>query len=907
MTADLEKAHVATLAFLAKAEAHKAQGEYPLALADLKSALAIDRTNQDVVTAMRDLLVLSAKKSAEQTATTTSALLTALNSKEEKEAVDAAQRLASLSADSGAAARLLQDGALEAVMTKLLQVARTSGKSEALQSGLLRVLRQLSRDPPAAVRALVLLTEGSVDALLGDDPNDLTALPVVDLLASTVLLASTADAANVTDFPIVQARGIAAALTRRLRTSENDKLRVATFGALIKTIANEAIGMGLIQAHGSALFDLVLDPNENIKGLVPAALVRIFEQVVTEGNRKAVREACATEITRCIDSSSPKTKTKGLLALSAVMQANDEYGSAIFAVPGLLESVVDCVESDAPSTQLALLEVLSNACTQKTNRDLVSAHCMSFLNDMAKSRDVRLSSAASVTLTKLVASNTDLSQTVDVNAMASVDAFIAVLADTKVDTQSHLRAMEGLAYLSIQPRVKDHLTSHPTFLPTSVRYMQSDRGLAFGFLTVLASITGFRRKLSQEEEQVKNLRKMAKDTSVTDDPDAELDTDARVMVRGIKVVQHGCVPAMFALVKKGENASPRIQDLVAQILCSLATNRKLHSVLVQQGAARGLVELARSTDQSTASEEGARLAAHAIAKIAITVNPNHAFQSNLAADLVRPLLSLLTTQHTSSSSSSTTPLAKPSQPVTNQLAQFEALMALTNLGSMNDDIRARIVHAGGIRAFEELLFADHDMVRRAAAEAICNMMFDPTVFAAYAGDATAVAQVGASAGAFKILLALADAEDFATRRAAAGAIAILSSSPTACRRIVAETFGANAPGDRDGKTTSTAVVTRRDAVSPGPTITRGVQIVVGLLAPPSAASGLSREEASEIHHRGVECVKNLAAVEKGMAEIMVAAGALDGLKRLARDENTAVARGAVEALAAVAAWRIDVL
>ncbi|CAN0229300.1 unnamed protein product, partial [Scytosiphon promiscuus] len=58
------------------------------------------------------------------------------------------------------------------------------------------------------------------------------------------------------------------------------------------------------------------------------------------------------------------------------------------------------------------------------------------------------------------------------------------------------------------------------------------------------------------------------------------------------------------------------------------------------------------------------------------------------------------------------------------LQQFEGLMALTNLASL-DNVKSRIVAEKGISCFQYLQFSDHELVRRASTEALCNLLPHP--------------------------------------------------------------------------------------------------------------------------------------------------------------------------------------
>lgn len=61
------------------------------------------------------------------------------------------------------------------------------------------------------------------------------------------------------------------------------------------------------------------------------------------------------------------------------------------------------------------------------------------------------------------------------------------------------------------------------------------------------------------------------------------------------------------------------------------------------------------------------------------------------------------------------------------LQQFEALMAITNLASTSDETKDRIVAEKGISTLSYAMFSDHEMVRRAGTEALCNLVPHPAM------------------------------------------------------------------------------------------------------------------------------------------------------------------------------------
>lgn len=56
------------------------------------------------------------------------------------------------------------------------------------------------------------------------------------------------------------------------------------------------------------------------------------------------------------------------------------------------------------------------------------------------------------------------------------------------------------------------------------------------------------------------------------------------------------------------------------------------------------------------------------------------------------------------------------------LENFEALMALTNLAGVGENVRKRILKEDGFANIENYLYEEHVMLRRAATECMCNLV-----------------------------------------------------------------------------------------------------------------------------------------------------------------------------------------
>ncbi|KAJ3151196.1 Protein unc-45 A [Geranomyces michiganensis] len=927
---------------LAESAAHAGAKRYNLALASLKTALALDKADPETLAALRALVQQATQHaSTNAAAQTPAALLLAATcagggmKAGERGATDttadASCKLAMLSAgDTAVCSTLLAEGAVEKLLPALLGSAEP-GDRPALCKVLTNIL---ASQPSAAISMLPFFTAENLNTLFTAvaDRESLTR-QCLDLIA-TVVHRSAQDSTSNSLPLLTNASAVLDVLVAHLTPQRPPAVRAAAFGCLIRAIASEPLALALVKnvTAATALIALVADSDSAVRSLVPAAFLRIFEQVQkTPANRAAVQAALGSHISECVaDTASQKGKrrTLGILALAALFQADGACAAALFDA-NMLDVVLRDVERNehdagpaAQDTRLAFLELLSAACGEKQSRTLIGAQCGPFLTRIVNNKtNAQQATVAAVTLTKLQVADPAFAKTSAgitlADSIAMADVFIATLLapnNASLSAPDGLRAAatEGLAYLSLRPRIKAHIAAHPTFLKHVLAPSNGQhKPITFGLATVLANLTDFRRKLTQEERNVRDLRRMAKadegagsrsniknlsdiHNDDDDDEDDPLDDDDAVKARGVAIAQSGAVPAMLA--QGDEPASARVRAAVARTLCSLACNERLRGLLIQQRAVRGLLELTRSRHSEDESAT-TRFAAHALAKIAITADPNVAFRGDLATELVRPLLELLREDNHGNNTINSMSSFAPSS-----LVRFEALLALTNLASF-PPARERIAHAYGVPLFEAHLFADHPLLRRAATEAICNMVFENGVFEAYVGG-KASNRVGGGAAAFRMLLALADAEDFETRRAAAGAIAVLTVAPAVCARIAAERFdnaaAAAAGGDDDE---------RNKAARGG--VPRGIEIVIGLLDPPIAAAGLASaatavQQAGELQHRGVECVKNMCNAGKEIAELMVAAGARKAVERLAAARGQQVAQvvreGAADALAAMRQW-----
>jgi hypothetical protein len=516
-------------------------------------------------------------------------------------------------------------------------------------------------------------------------------------------------------------------------------------------------------------------------------------------------------ISKWLDSTEKQDRLCAHAALSALFQADGEVATGILLSGSVLREALDCVEFESDDVQLAVVEMLSQACSFKKCRAAIASmpEAQTYLSGLTASKDERLKTTASVALTKMMI---DGKAGTDEPGNQGKDTRLAQLfqdhvLDAEGDYGLRATAIEGLAYASLKPAIKEMVARHPSLLKAMFKIandMEKNNGMMqYGIAVILSNITTYQKKLSEQDQQVLRLRQMAGEAAnVESDP---LDADDCVAKRNKKALDAGVVPVLNIIARA---ASQAIRQLVAQVFLNLATDQTNRGVIVQLGGTKALISLTANN-----SEEGAALASQALAKIAITMDPRVAFPNERAADLVRPFLTLCQAE--------------------NELRQFEALMALTNLVSVYNDIRTRLDEAKGVRVLENMQFSDNVMVRRAATECLCNMMFCESVYDLYSDPERATNRI-------KIMVALSDVEDFATRRAASGALAILSTSESVCHMIADQS--------------------------------RGIEVLCDLL----------RDRSPELHHRGAEICKNMASTGRELAQRLVTGGAYELMTELVK-------------------------
>lgn len=503
---------------------------------------------------------------------------------------------------------------------------------------------------------------------------------------------------------------------------------------------------------------------------------------------------------------------------AAIFPLVPQVASQLFLAGGFVEGLVEMLQARPVEVEAAALEMLSCACVEKTCRTAIATHCSPYLESLLRSNSPGKSTAA-IVLAKVKYGTAEPGKAGEQQEM---DELAGVFKEfmLKGDTESMDSSVEGLAYTSLKGSVKSTLIKDPKVVKGLINTLQSAAGkptVMFGALTVVANLTAYPPTLTEEQQKVAQLKNYAEAKGGSKPGLEPEDAEDRVTARCKALIDANLIPALVTCSKK---ITPNAIFIISNILLSLSKHQKHRGTIASQGAVRLCLQFFSSTSGDSELDRTIKqTSAHALARILVSVNPSHVFSSALTISTpVRPLFTLFDNF----------------EDRTDLLPVFETLLALTNLASAEDSVRQLIIRMGWTK-IEELLLSQNAMIQRATVELICNLMASPQGVALYADGSKA------ADNRLHILLALADSEDFATRRAAGGALAMLTEWDMACKALV----------ERES----------------------GVKVVLELVA----------EESEEMRHRGVVILRNLVFCEGGWAKKVKEEGAEEVLTRVLRE------------------------
>lgn len=438
-----------------------------------------------------------------------------------------------------------------------------------------------------------------------------------------------------------------------------------------------------------------------------------------------------------------ESKVRVIVAITALLRGPLDVGNAVVGREGIMEMILVMAGTEDDLQQKVACECIISAASKADKAKAIISQGVDILKGLYKSSNPGIKVRALVGLCKLGSSggnDASIKPFAEGSTLKLAEACRRYLIHPGQDLDLRKWAAEGLSYLTLDAEVKEKLIEDKVALKSLVELAKSgDQSVLYGVVTTLVNLCNAYEKQEIIPEMVE-LAKFAKhhipEEHEFDDPDF---VTKRIVILGEEHV----TSALVALSKTESNNS---KELIARVFNAMCGEQELRGVVVSEGASKVLLNLSLE-----GTDKGKRHAAQALARIAITMNPEVAFPGQRMLEVIRPLINLL-------------------HPDCTGLENFEALMALCNIAHINETARLRIIKDGGLPKIDNYLYEDHTMLKRAAVQVLTNMSISPEVLTIMEGQNDRV----------KFMLLLCGEEDLETQLAAAGCLAILTSNSRKC-------------------------------------------------------------------------------------------------------------------------------
>ncbi|CAJ0571281.1 unnamed protein product, partial [Mesorhabditis spiculigera] len=311
-------------------------------------------------------------------------------------------------------------------------------------------------------------------------------------------------------------------------------------------------------------------------------------------------------------------------------------------------------------------------------------------------------------------------------------------------------ACEGLSYLSLDADVKEWIVEDPLLLKAMLILAKNAGPLCvFTLGAIYVNLTNSYDK-PEVDDKMKELAKFSKHHVPEAHP---YDAEKYVVERVKALVDEGAISACVAIHKTESKAA---MELLARALLAFAQQEKLRGRIISEGGTPLCLHLYKN-----ATPEGQIKAAHCLAKLGAKSDPNICFPGQRSYEVVKPLVELL-------------------HPDIEGKPNYDALITLTNLASVSDSVRKRIIKERAVPKIEEYWFmTDHPHLRAAAAELLINLLFLEEFY-------NDTVRPGTDRLKLWVLYCGEEDDDYRLARASSGGFAILTEDEGACKRIMTE-------------------------------------------------------------------------------------------------------------------------
>lgn len=488
-----------------------------------------------------------------------------------------------------------------------------------------------------------------------------------------------------------------------------------------------------------------LPMTDNTQLIASVLLNKLYDDLRCDPERDNFRDICDEYIKGKFDPKDMDKNIHAINALSGLLQGPFDVGNILVGRQGVMEMMVALCGSEREVDQMVAVEALIHSSTKMSRASFIITNGVSLLKDIyKKTKNEKIKIRALVGLCKLGSAGGDdysMRQFAEGSTEKLAKQCRKWLCNPSIDVRTRKWAIEGLAYLTNDADVKDDFVEDEAAMKAMFELAKSkDKTILYSVACTLVNCTNSYEKKDIMPELVQ-LAKFSKQHVPEQHPKDKKDF---IEKRVKKMLKAGVISALTVMVKADNFIlTDQTKEMLARVFISLAEDPKDRGIIVAQGGGKALIPLALE-----GSDAGKVKASHALAKIASVSNPEIAFPGERIYEVVRPLVSLLGTDK-------------------DGMQNFEALMSLTNLAGLNDKLRKKILKEKALPEIENYMFEEHDQIRQAATECMCNLVTCKEVQERYLEDGN---------DKLKLLVLLCSEEDEKLQRAASGAIAMLTAA-----------------------------------------------------------------------------------------------------------------------------------
>ncbi|TDH12715.1 hypothetical protein EPR50_G00049760 [Perca flavescens] len=488
-----------------------------------------------------------------------------------------------------------------------------------------------------------------------------------------------------------------------------------------------------------------LPMTENTQLIASVLLDKLYDDLMCDPERNNFRDICDEYIKSKIDPNDMDKTIHAINTISGLLQGPFDVGNALVGRQGIMEMMVALCASEREVDQMVAVEALIHSSSKMSRASFIITNGVSLLKDIyKKTKNEKIKIRALVGLCKLGSAGGDdyaLRQFAEGSTEKLAKQCRKWLCNPQIDTKTRKWAIEGLAYLTNDADVKDDFVEDEPALKAMFELAKStDKTIIYAVACTLVNCTNSYEKKEIMPELVQ-LAKFSKQHVPEQHPKDKKDfIDKRVK----RLLKAGITSALAVMVKADSTIlTNQTKEMLARVFLALSQDPKDRGIIVAQGGGKALIPLALE-----GTEIGKTRASHALAKIAAISNPEIAFPGERVYEVVRPLVSLLQTDK-------------------DGMQNYEALRGLTNLAGFSDKLRVKILKEKALPEIENYMFEDHDQIRQAATECMCNLVTCKQVQERYLEDGN---------DKLKLMILLCGEDDDSLQIAAAGALAMLTAS-----------------------------------------------------------------------------------------------------------------------------------